>query len=386
MKLFKNTLIIAAFCLVVMGNTSALYAGDPEWYTRYKAGMEAQNTGNWQAAVENFQVAIKLKDQETTKIRAYGTVFIEYFPHRELGISYYNLGNMEAARKELQYSLSKRSSQRASEYLKRVEAGLPPSPKETVSEQPVAATTGAATSAVPSEIKSPPTSLVGERMSLAVLPFESKGIGKELGQIDLFDKLITSFVNTQRFKVFERAELQRILEEQQLGASGVIDVSTAARFGRGIGVDAVVVGSITQAGNSVSIDARLIDTETTAIITAKDAFSNSTSLTSLSNMINETVNKIKNDLPMAYGYVIRVDGSKVVLDLGYTHGIKKGIKCHVYREGAPLVHPITGEVISKTITEICEVQVTELFDVYSVAEITKPKNGDPFTRDRVITK
>jgi hypothetical protein len=219
-----------------------------------------------------------------------------------------------------------------------------------------------------------------------VLPFESKGIGKELGQIDLFDKLVAAFVNTRRFKVFERAELQKILEEQQLGASGVIDISTAARFGRGIGVDAVVVGSFTQAGNTASIDARLIDTETTAIISAKDAFSNSTSLSSLSNMITEMADKVTADLPIVYGYVIRVDGSKVIIDMGYTKGIKKGIKCHVYREGAPLVHPVTGEVISKSITEVCEIQITELFDVYSVAEITKTKNGDPMMRDRVITK
>jgi hypothetical protein len=91
-------------------------------------------------------------------------------------------------------------------------------------------------------------------------------------------------------------------------------------------------------------------------------------------------------LPIVHGYVIRADGSRIVIDLGYTQGIKKGMKCHVYREGAPLVHPVTGEVLSKTISEICEIQVVELFDVYSVAEITNSKNGEPMMRDKVITK
>lgn len=58
----------------------------------------------------------------------------------------------------------------------------------------------------------------------------------------------------------------------------------------------------------------------------------------------------------------------------------------MFREGAPLVHPVTGEVISRSIQEICEVQVSEVFDAYSVATITKPKNGDPMSRDRIITK
>lgn len=385
MNLFNYYLRNVLSIVILAGLITSIQADVPEWYARYKAGLEAQERGDWQAAAENFQAALKLKDDETTKTRAYGTIFIEYFPHRELGISYYHLGNVESARKELEYSVSKRSTLRAKEYLDGIEAGQPPLVEEKSTEVSATAASGAAVvPAVPPETES--SSLVGERLSLAVLPFESKGIGKELGQIDLFDKLVAAFVNTRRFKVFERAELQKILEEQQLGASGVIDISTAARFGRGIGVDAVVVGSFTEAGNSASIDARLIDTETTAIISAKDAFSNSTSLSSLSNMITEMASKVTEDLPIVYGYVIRVDGSKVIIDMGYTRGIKKGMKCHVYREGAPLVHPVTGEVISKTITEVCEIQITELFDVYSVAEITKTKNGDPLMRDRVITK
>ncbi|MBN2367342.1 MAG: hypothetical protein JXL67_14330, partial [Calditrichaeota bacterium] len=109
--------------------------------------------------------------------------------------------------------------------------------------------------------------IVGDRLSVAVLPFESKGLGAELGSIDLLDKLITGFVNINRFKVIERALLEKILEEQKLGMSGIIDASTAAEIGKGIGVDAVIVGSVTRAQNALSIDARVIDTESAAIIT-----------------------------------------------------------------------------------------------------------------------
>jgi TolB-like protein len=226
---------------------------------------------------------------------------------------------------------------------------------------------------------------VGERLSIAVLPFESKGIGG-MGQIDLLDKLVTGFVNLNRFKVIERAQLEKILAEQQLGMTGIIDASTAAEIGKGIGVDGVVCGSITQGGNAVTIDARLIDTETAAIITAKDAYSNGTSLQNLSQMISELAAKFKTDLPLLNGYVIGVQGEKLTLDLGYKNGLKKGMKCHVYREGAPIVHPVTNAVIGKMIDELCEIQVSDIFEAYAIAIITKPKSGMPAIRDKIITK
>jgi TolB-like protein len=227
---------------------------------------------------------------------------------------------------------------------------------------------------------------VGERLSIAVLPFESKGIGGGLGQIDLLDKLVTGFVSINRFKVIERAQLEKILEEQKLGMTGIIDATTAAQIGKGIGVDGVVCGSITQGGNAVTIDARLIDTETAAIIVAKDAYSSGTSLQNLSQMISDLAAKFKTDLPLLNGYVISVQGTKVTVDLGYKNGLKKGMKCHVYREGAPIVHPVSGAVIGKMIDELCEVQITDIFDAYALATITKPKSGTPAVRDKVITK
>jgi hypothetical protein len=50
------------------------------------------------------------------------------------------------------------------------------------------------------------------------------------------------------------------------------------------------------------------------------------------------------------------------------------------------VHPVTNEVIGKTINQLCEVQINDVFDAYSVAVITKPKNGTPAVRDKVVTK
>ena len=378
-----------ALVWVVLGTISVL-AQKPQWYVNYQAGLEAVDAANWQLASQYFQEAIRIKNDETNKLRAFGAIFIEYFPHRELGICYYHLGDYDNARQYLQFSISRKATDRAKDYLNRVNSGnydtgpsTPPANNTPPASNPptsIPVTPDNNGSSAANDI-----SIVGERMSLAVLPFESKGIMNQLGDIDLFDKIVTSFVNAKRFKVFERAELQRILEEQKLGASGVLDVSTAAQFGRAIGVDAVVVGSITRSTNSASVDARLIDAETAEIITAKDAISSNTSLQGLSDMIVEMVNKVKADLHLVQGYVLKVDGDRLTVDLGHRNGVKKGLKCHVFREGEGIIHPVTKEVI-RSVEEICEMQITEVFDVYSVGIITKSKSGYPATGDRLMTK
>jgi TolB-like protein len=353
--------------------------GLAQWHLLYRTGVQAMERGDWNRAIEDFQQALRVKARDSKKIRAIGAMFIEYFPHREIGICYFHLGDFSRAKQELSLSLAQEPSERARIFLQRINRGeyAPSTPAPL---QP------AATQTPPAPTEPAPSTLVGERLSIAVLPFESKGIGRELGQIDLLDKLVTGFVNLNRFKVIERAQLEKILEEQKLGMSGILDASTAAQIGKGIGVDGVVCGSITQGGNAVTIDARLIDTETAAIITAKDAYSNGLSLQNLSQMISDVAARFKSDLPLVNGYVIGVQGEKVTVDLGHKNGIKKGMKCHVYREGAPIVHPVSGAVIGKMIDELCEVQITDIFDAYAIAAITKPKSGTPVIRDKVITK
>jgi TolB-like protein len=385
--LAKRYLWLALGAGLLLSNFSQNAMSQTPWHVAYKNGLQAMQQNNWNKAAEWLIEALQGKNKDSGKTRSSGVVFIEYFPHRELGICYFNLGDMERAKQQLELSLSQAYTDRAKSYLDRINrgertTGAPP-PPTLVPDKPRIVTPPPPTTRKPEQ---PSSTLVGERLSIAVLPFESKGIGGELGNIDLLDKLITGFVNIGRFKVIERAQLEKILAEQKLGLSGVLDASTAAQIGKGIGVDGVVCGSVTQGGGGVSIDARLIDTETATIITAKDAFSNGISLQNLSQMIVDLAAKFKTDLPLVNGYVIGLQGNRVTVDIGFKNGVRKGMKCHVYREGAPIVHPVTNEVIGKMIDELCEVQFSEVFEAYSVAVITKPKSGTPTIRDKVITK
>jgi len=68
--------------------------------------------------------------------------------------------------------------------------------------------------------------------------------------------------------VVEREKLEQLLEEQKISFTGMIDPATAAKIGKMLGVEAVVVGTVADMGNSLDIRARLVDVEKGVAITA----------------------------------------------------------------------------------------------------------------------
>ncbi len=374
----KSKVILLSFILVV-----SLLAGE-QWFRLYKQGVEAVQNGKYRVAVAKLTAAIKAKDRETKKIRTYGMHFIEYFPHRELGIAYYNLGKKKLAFKHLMRSMKSEPTPRARAYLNKLKgivddivADAPPMARVEEERAPVA----------PRIRESKKIKLVGERLGLAILPFENKGASRDLGDIVL-DKMITALVNKERFKILERAQLEKILEEQQLGQTGIIDVSTAARIGKGIGVDAMILGSVAVAQNgSVSIDARVIDTESAKIIVAQDAYSRSTSVQSVKSATQDLANKITENLPLLQGFVIQTPGNgELMLDIGRTAGLRKGMKCIVYKEGKEIKHPVTGEVLGKETSILATITISEVYDKYAMARVSDTIKGNISVGDRFITK
>ena len=59
----------------------------------------------------------------------------------------------------------------------------------------------------------------------------------------LSDRLVAKLVNNQYYTVVERKELSKILEEQALSLSGVIDANQASEIGRLLGAEGLVMGS-----------------------------------------------------------------------------------------------------------------------------------------------
>ncbi len=377
-KIYPRVFILAGIILCL--SSQIAFAG-PYWYELYKAGCNDMKQGSWESAIAKFQEAIKIEPQDDSKKRV-GVMRTEYFPHRETGVCFYNLGDMENAREELSISLRQSSSKKAKEYLGFVNSKL------SGDDQPVATYKPLIKDSVKVKKKKPVKQefqLIGDRLSIAVLPFETKGVGRDLGDIDLMDKLITELHHLNRFLVIERSQLEKILQEHKLNLSGIIDQSTAVEVGKTAGVDVVVLGSIT-CGNQVSIDARLVDTETANILTSRDAFSKDYALLNLSKMINDLARKINSDMPIIDGLVIKSDAGDIWVDIAAGNGLKKNMKCHVYREGEPVIHPVSGDTIDIQKDQICGVQVTEVFDGYSIVKIIEHLKGSPRVGDKAQTK
>jgi TolB-like protein len=368
---------------IVLLSLSQLYAGS-DWFRQYNQGLKAMKKGNYELAVNKFKKAILDKKDDIRKIRTYGMHFIKYFPNRELGISYYKLGQNKKALYHLTLSMKMEPSKRAKQFIRKIAGGDSPAItdlKDVKDENPndlnKKMIVGKRT------IK-----LLGERMSVAVLPFENKGASHDLGEI-ILDKMITALFNQERFKVIERTQLKKILEEQQLGLTGILDASSAAELGKGIGVDAIIIGSVaaTKSG-SISIDARAIDTESATIIVAHDAYSGSADVLSVKNTVENLANKFTQSLPLVDGTVIQVntDGT-ILLDGGRMAGLKKGLKCIIYKEGPELKHPITGEILGRKTTILGEALVVESLAKFSTAKVITLTQGEQITLgDKFLTK
>jgi len=73
------------------------------------------------------------------------------------------------------------------------------------------------------------------------------GTDQDVGK-GISDMLVQRLVTDGKYSVIERKALDKILAEQNFANSDRADSSTAAKIGRILGVDAIIIGSITQFG------------------------------------------------------------------------------------------------------------------------------------------
>lgn len=97
------------------GVTRGLFQG--RWYHYYERGVSFAEGKLWQEAESDYQNAIQLRDGDQLRARTYGLHFIDYFPHRELGIAFYHQDRFEAAIKELEMSIRTQATAKAEYYL-----------------------------------------------------------------------------------------------------------------------------------------------------------------------------------------------------------------------------------------------------------------------------
>jgi curli biogenesis system outer membrane secretion channel CsgG len=159
-----------------------------------------------------------------------------------------------------------------------------------------------------------PTASAQKKKRVAVLNFEYGTVQTQVAAVfgtnvdvgkGISDLLVQQLVTDAKYSVIERNALDKILNEQNFANSDRADPSTAAKIGKILGVDAVIMGSITQFGRDdenktyaggavvarkfglgglqkreakavVGITARMVDTTTAEILAAATGTGEST--------------------------------------------------------------------------------------------------------------
>lgn len=98
--------------------------------------------------------------------------------------------------------------------------------------------------------------------------------GKDGGRV-VANLLTSELSNIDNFKLIERSEIAKLLDEQALQQSGVISPENAIEIGKMAGADAVILGDLTDyiiwdnisgGGSTISFSIRMIDLQSSRVI------------------------------------------------------------------------------------------------------------------------
>ena len=283
-----------------------------------------------------------------------------------------------------------------------------------------------------------PTFGADNRYKIAVLPFDDgliKGSDRwwnenwELGK-GVSDELVTALLETKKFRLIEREQIDKVLHEQNFGARGRVDDKTAAKIGKILGVQYLVLGRVTEFSlNSqggalglgeqglglriknttarVVIDARLVNTSTAEIIASVSgkgeksstnlaltvnwnviAFgSNEFRKTNLGIALRDAANQVADGLAAnAYpdgtgvvsttltGMVFYAKNNTVIIDIGLNENVQNGMVFVVEHVIDVVKDPDTGEEVDQIIEPVAEITVTEVKEKTATCIITKKFN------------
>src|SRR2546426_11685644 len=207
----------------------------------------------------------------------------------------------------------------------------------------------------------------------------------------------------------ERAQLDRILNEQNFQQDSRADASTAAKLGRLLGVDAIIIGSITQdqredknislglrkeSKATVTIDARIVQIGTGEILgvargrgeskrarmkteeddhpmyrRGQDTWSADLAGTILGEATRAAVDslviqlaaaapKIPETVAAIAALVADVSGGELIINVGTAGGVRVGAEYTVVRPGREIKDPATGNVLRRATTTVGKIKIT----------------------------
>lgn len=270
---------------------------------------------------------------------------------------------------------------------------------------------------------------------VAVLNFDFSNLGLTgavftLGGTGGPSQAVSSLLTNQLVKdgtyvVIERSRIDAVLAEQNLGQAGRIEPTTAAQVGRVLGVDAVIIGSVTQfaveekkGGFSfggigqksnkqtarVQLTARMVSTTTGEILAiaeglgvadeksesfnygsigntnesnARDRLLATAADKALAQMTTQLVAAapklaaLSPVLPLVEPVVADVAGGQITFNKGGNDGLRPGMILQVERVGRVVRDPSTGKVLTKQTIPLGRVQLVQVKPDFSVGRVLR---------------
>jgi curli biogenesis system outer membrane secretion channel CsgG len=261
-------------------------------------------------------------------------------------------------------------------------------------------------------------------VSSPYLQTDTPDLGKGVAEL-----LVSKLVEGGKVTVIERTAIDKLLSEQNLTNTDRADPETAARLGRVLGVDAIILGTITQyqyaetmkgyVGNrrgkrgsapsgakydvtaKVHISTRLVDPDTSEVVAVsagigetdrkgvimdvRDTSGRVMQAVGLNNpVVNESIDKAITQLAAQIepalgnlaahaaiidGLVADVgDSGRLVLNVGAQQGVKVGDRLQVLRVGKEVRDPANGKLLTRNDTVLGDAVVTAVHDISSIAQ------------------
>jgi curli biogenesis system outer membrane secretion channel CsgG len=289
-----------------------------------------------------------------------------------------------------------------------------------------------------------------QKKRVAVLDFDnysestassSKAFGADAADVGkgISAQIIEKLLHGGKYTVVERSEVKRLLEEQSISDADRQDVfSLAARIGRMLRLDALIVGAVTRFGPDatqkstgggrsgmstrkskayVGITARVLDMTRAEVIaeftvTGESARTGEVITFKASGHVNDTQEMLSGEfvdnllaeaarnaveliaeqlnsfaekiptltVPMD-GLVAEVTGNLLTLNLGKKSGVKVGDEFAIFRETRAVTEPQTGAALPPVIDHLGDATVTEVAELYCTA--TFSGTGEAHVGDHV---
>ncbi len=172
-------------------------------------------------------------------------------------------------------------------------------------------------------------------MVLSFVDFQEKGGLSERDGFStvLMTQLADNLNASGRVKVVERVLLDRLLEELNLGSSELANPETALKLGKVLAARLIGTGSLFYMPQGTLLNLRLIDTETSGIpqVTTRQFGPQASLEKELFQLNREILKTVILKYPLR-GYIAKVTGDQMIINLGSKQGVVQGTKFDVLEE------------------------------------------------------